>query len=100
MSICSSITPRIHLSCRIAGYFRGVPILVIFVGTRASRNLESRIFTLVISHKRVHEFVATDTGHSNTFIDVVDSRARLDNEAFHSSRNVTLQLLCTVIRVV
>ena len=27
---------------RIAGYFRGVPI---FVGTRASRNLEPRIFT-------------------------------------------------------
>ena len=29
----------------IARYFRGVPIFVIFVGTRASQNLESRIFT-------------------------------------------------------
>ena len=48
-------------------YFRGYPHVTKF------RIIN--IYTLVISHKRVREFVATDTGLSNTFIDVVASRA-------------------------
>ena len=93
-------------------YFRGVPIFSIFVGCQFSlfswganflyfrgyshvtKFRITNIYTLIISHKRVCEFVATDTGFSNTFIDVVASRTRrtrLNNEAFHSSRKVTLQ---------
>ena len=63
-------------------YFHGYP--------RVTKFRITNIYPLVISLKRVREFVATDTVLSNPFIDVVASRARLDNEAFHSSRKVTL----------
>ena len=74
-----TVTLALGATYRIAGYFRGVLIFVIFVANPGVTKFSThKIFTRTLLQVCEHQ-------PSSCFVDVVASHARLDTEALHLS---------------
>ena len=80
---CTMCTPCQLFRYRIADYFHGVLIFVIFVANPGVTKFSThKIFTRTLVQVCEHQ-------RSSCFVDVVASHARLDTEALHLSSSLT-----------